>query len=891
MTADAVPSPRYVYSFGDGVAEAAPETRGLVGAKGARLAEMTRLGLPVPPGFSITTEVGAHVLATSEFPEGLREQVLEALALLESRTGFKYGDPTNPLLVSVRPASRVTTGGMLDAVLNVGMNPEIAAGLAKKTDDPRFAWDCYRRFLQDYSAVCMKLRRGALETLLERAKDGEGVYDESELSAQALEGLVDIFRRKMFETTTSLPADDPLPQLWTTIEGVFRTWNSPKAVGYRNAHGLPHDDYCAVTVQLMVFGNMDQYSATGMAFTRDPEVGEKRFFGEWLPNAQGEDVRMGLRAPQPINPASGTLPGDKVLSVEMPEAYAELLRSHRVLESHFRDMLRIAFTIQQRRLWIIEARVAKRSPRAEVRIAVDLAREGIISKARAIRRVKTSTLEKILHPQIDPDNLTGVVTKGLGASPGAATGRIVFSAKEAVEWAGRGLPVILVRSETTPDDVHGMLKSQGILTRRGGMTSHAAVVARGASRACIVGCMDLELHASERYMRIGDLTLAQGDVITIDGSSGSVIVGEVETIQPPASSELENLLAWVDAEARLDVYVNGDTARDCETALRFGAKGVGLCRTEHMFFEKGRVEIFREMILAADEPARREALAKIMPMQKADFKAIFRVMRGLPVTIRLLDPPLHEFLPSGERETGAQAHALGVTTTAIEQRVESLHEVNPMLGHRGCRVGLTYPEIYEMQTRAVVEAACEVKRDEGIDVRPEIMIPLVSHVRELELLRDVVETTASRAAAAYSDPLELMVGTMIELPRSCITAGDLAEVADFFSFGTNDLTQTIFGISRDDCGRFLPFYVEMGILPIDPFVSLDPAVGELVELATERGRARNPNIKLGLCGEHGGDPKSIAFCHRIGLDYVSCSPFRVPIARLAAAQAALEANA
>ncbi len=890
MTLPSGTKPRFVYSFGDGVAEAAPEMHALVGAKGERLAEMTRLGLPVPPGFTITTQVCEHMLKTSEFPAGAREQIQAALTLLEARTETTYGDPDNPLLLSVRPATPVTAGGMLEAVLNVGMNRDIAVGLAARTGDERYAWDCYRRYLQDYAAVCMGMRRGILETLLERAKDGEGVYDESELSAPALEGLTEIFKRKMIESSSALPPDDPREQLWASIEAVFRSWNSPKPVGYRNAHGLPHDHYTAVTVQLMVFGNMGEHSATGMAFTRDPDNGEKRFFGEWLPNAQGEDVRMGLRAPQPLNKESGTLPGDRVLEREHPEAYRELTRAYRVLESHFRDMLRMAFTIQQNKLWIIQTRIGKRSPRAEVRIAVDLAREGIITTTQAIRRVQTQTLDKILHPQIDTDSLRDVVARGLGASPGAATGHAVFSSKEAVEWAGRGLSVVLVRSETTPDDIHGMLKSAGILTRRGGMTSHAAVVARGASRACIVGCLDLELHPDERYMMVGDQTIAQGDIITIDGTSGSVMVGEVETVQPKASRELEELLAWVDDVARLRVYVNADTARDCERAVRFGAKGVGLCRTEHMFFETGRIDIFRQMIVAEDEAPRREALAKLMPMQKADFKAIFRVMRGLPVTIRLLDPPLHEFVPHGDREIGALAEVLGDTPEVIRRRLESMSEINPMLGHRGCRLGLTYPEIYEMQVRAVVEAACEVMNDDGVPVNPQIMIPLVSHVRELELLRDVVRTTMTRACEAYGVNLQLAVGTMIELPRSCLTGGQLAEVADFFSFGTNDLTQTIFGISRDDCGRFLPFYVEMGILPIDPFVSLDPSVGELVEIAVERGRAKNPGLELGMCGEHGGDPRSIAFCHKAGLDYVSCSPFRVPIARLAAAQAALEAS-
>jgi len=874
------------------MADAAPETHDLVGAKGGRLAEMTRLGLPVPPGFTITTEVCEHLLRTSEFPPGAKQQIADALKLVEQRSGMTYGDPNNPLLLSVRPATPVTAGGMLEAVLNVGMNREIALGLAKKVGDDRFAWDCYRRFLQDYAAVCLGMRRGNLETLLERAKDGEGVYDESELSALALEGITEIFKRKIIESSTGLPPDTPMDQFWASIEAVFRSWNSHRAVGYRNAHGLPHDHFTAVTVQMMVFGNMGQKSATGMCFTRDPETGEKRFFGEWLPNAQGEDVRMGLRAPQPLNKASGTFKDDRVLEQEQPQAYAELQRAYRVLEVHYRDMLRMAFTIQQGRLWIIQTRIGKRSPRAEVRIAVDLAREGLITTGEAIRRVHTTTLDKILHPQIDPRDLVGVVAKGLGASPGAATGRVVFSAKEAVEWAGRGLAVILVTSETTPDDIHGVLKSHGILTRRGGMTSHAAVVARGANRPCIVGCLDLQLHPEERYMVVGGQTIAQGDTVTIDGTSGSVMLGEVRAVQPKASPELEELLTWVDDKARLDVYVNADTARDCETALGFGAKGVGLCRTEHMFFETGRIDIFRQMILADDEQNRRNAMAKIMPMQKADFKAIFKVMNGLPVTIRLLDPPLHEFAPHGDRELNALADIVGVTVDEVERRVDAMNEVNPMLGHRGCRLGLTYPEIYEMQVHAMIEAACEVIRDEGIEVHPEIMIPLVGHVRELELLRDVVETTIRRASGPYPDvELDVAIGTMIELPRSCLTAGPLAGVADFFSFGTNDLTQTIFGISRDDCGRFLPFYVEMGILPIDPFVSLDPSVGELVEIAVERGRARKPDLRLGMCGEHGGDPASITFCHHKGLDYVSCSPFRVPIARLAAAQAALEAKA
>ncbi len=778
---------------------------------------------------------------------------------------------------------------MMDSVLNLGLNDRTVEALAAATGNPRFAWDSYRRFIQMFADVVMGVRSDLLEQYLEAAKADADVYVDSDLTEQDLRGLVATYKQVVQDASGRLFPTDPLEQLWQSIGAVFGSWNNRRAVDYRNASDIPHDLGTAVNVQAMVYGNMGPSSATGVAFTRDPKTGERRFFGEWLRNAQGEDVVAGIRTPLPINPESGSLDeGEETLSAAMPGPYAELVAVYERLEAHYTDMQDIEFTIQEGRLWMLQTRTGKRTPRAMVRIAVDMANEGLISRTEAVRRVDTEALEKLLHPQIDPDAERNIIVRGLGASPGAATGRVVFFADDAVEWAGRGENVILVRQETSPEDIHGMLKARGILTARGGMTSHAAVVARGISKVCIVGARDLNVDSDNRRFSVGDLVINEGDILTLDGGDGTVMTGEIPTIQPESSSELNELMTWVDEIRRLDVYCNADTPRDCRVARDFGATGVGLCRTEHMFFEQERIRAVREMILADDEDGRRRALEKIRPMQKGDFKAIFEVMTGLPVTVRLLDPPLHEFLPFTDREVRDLADELGVTYEALDARNRALREVNPMLGHRGCRLGLTFPEIYEMQAQAIIEAACEAKLD-GVDVRPHIMIPLVGHVRELELLREVVTAAATRTLAEYPDvELHYQVGTMIELPRACLTADEIARHADFFSFGTNDLTQTTFGISRDDGGKFLPLYAGLGITPVDPFVSIDPGVGQLVKMATEKGRSTDPNLSIGLCGEHGGEPRSVAFCHGIGLDYVSCSPFRIPVARLAAAHAVLE---
>ncbi|MDP6942765.1 MAG: pyruvate, phosphate dikinase [Myxococcota bacterium] len=884
---------QHVYDFGGGQAAGTSDQKDLLGGKGANLAEMTRLGLPVPPGFTVSTATCLQFLAEDQtLPSEAVEQVRLALGVLESRMDRRFGDAGQPLLVSVRSGAAVSMPGMMDTVLNLGLNDVTVEGLATSTQNPRFAYDSYRRFIQMYANVVMGVRGEVMEQYLDAARDKAGVDSDSELSVEALKALVETYKRVVFDATDRHFPQEPMEQLWLTIDAVFRSWNNRRAVDYRNAHDIPHDLGTAVNVQAMVFGNMGDDSGTGVAFTRDPNTGEERFFGEWLRNAQGEDVVAGIRTPQPINVDSGATEGDETLEAEMPGPYADLIDVYRRLESHYRDMQDLEFTIQQGRLWMLQTRNGKRTPRAEVRIAVDMANEGLISREEAVKRVSTEAIERLLHPQIDPHAVCEVVTRGLGASPGAATGKVVLTPEDAVDAAGRGEACILVRRETSPEDIHGMLKAEGILTARGGMTSHAAVVARGISKTCIVGAGEVHIDQGAGEVHIRGVVIKVGDVITLDGAEGTVMLGEVPTIQPETRPEVDELMSWVDALRRLDIYTNADTARDCKVARDFGAQGIGLCRTEHMFFDGERILAVREMILAKDEAGRRQALAKILPMQKGDFKAIFEVMDGLPVVIRLLDPPLHEFLPQTDKEIRQIAEQLDVSYDALKARNSSLEEVNPMLGHRGCRLGLTYPEIYEMQVQAIVEAAAEVIRDLGVDAMPRIMIPLVGHVRELELLREVCATVVGRRLASFPEvELEVPIGTMIELPRACLTADHIARSADFFSFGTNDLTQTTFGVSRDDCGNFLPLYVDYGILPIDPFVSIDPAVGQLVEMATIKGRSVTSDLSIGICGEHGGEPKSVAFCHQIGLDYVSCSPFRIPIARLAAAHAALETPA
>jgi pyruvate,orthophosphate dikinase len=883
------PGKRFVYTFGLGQHDGDRSMRALLGGKGANLAEMTRLGLSVPPGFTISTEAcRAFWDARGALPDAVMVEVREALARLEGHMGARLGDRDNPLLVSVRSGSAVSMPGMMDTVLNLGLNDASVEGLASRTGNARFAWDSYRRLIQMYSNVVLGMHGDHLEQMLERMKEREDVHSDASLSSDALKSLCGIYRERIIELGPRPFPQDPQGQLEAAIEAVFRSWNNRRAVDYRKAHGIPHDLGTAVTVQAMVFGNMGASSSTGVAFSRDPNTGANVFFGEWLPNAQGEDVVAGIRTPQPLNMASGAFDADETMEASLPGAYRELVAARDLLERHYRDMQDIEFTVQEGRLWVLQTRTGKRSPAAEVRVAVDLAEEGLISRSEAILRVRPETLERLMHPAIDPSVKIAPIATGLGASPGAATGRAVFFAQDALEWSGRGEPVILVRRETSPEDIHGMLRARGVLTARGGMTSHAAVVARGMSKPCIVGCREIEVDPDARRFTAGGQVVREGDVITIDGATGQVMLGAIPTVQPRPGPALATLMGWADAHRRLRVRTNADTPRECVAARELGAEGVGLCRTEHMFFDRDRINTVRAMILAETEQGRRASLSELLPMQRADFEGIFRAMGGLPVNIRLLDPPLHEFLTDDEADIAAMAAWLGQDVARVRERYRALHEVNPMLGHRGCRLGITYPEIYEMQVRAIVEAAVRV-RAEGVEVHPEIMIPLVGHVRELELTRELVQATVSEVLADLGAALAVKIGTMIELPRACVTADQIATAADFFSFGTNDLTQTTFGISRDDCGRFLPLYIEAGILPGDPFVSIDPGVGALIEMAVTRGRKARPELHLGICGEHGGEPASVAFCHDVGLDYVSCSPFRVPIARLAAAHANIRA--
>ena len=882
---------RYVYSFG-GDDDHGMADKDLLGGKGANLAGMSQLGLPVPPGFTISTRACLRFHEEGEVIwDGLKAEIKEALSLLETRMGCSFGDADNPLLVSVRSGAAVSMPGMMDTVLNLGLNDTTVEGLASSTDNRRFALDSYRRFLQMYGDVVLEVERDHFEDRLEQLKDEAGVYDDNELESEDLQQLCQDFGELITSHCGASMQQDPLEQLWGAIGAVFLSWNNRRAIDYRKAQNIPDGLGTAVNVQAMVFGNKGDASATGVAFTRDPKTGEKRFFGEWLRNAQGEDVVAGIRTPQPINAASRMREGDETLESAMPGPYADLVAVYQKLETHYRDMQDIEFTIEDGKLWMLQTRTGKRTPRAEVRIAVDMADEGLIDRKEAVQRVSTEGLEKLLHPQLDPNAPRDIIARGLGASPGAATGKLVFTAEDAVEAANRGEAVVLVRRETSPEDIHGMLSAQGILTARGGMTSHAAVVARGISKPCIVGATELDIDTTQKILTVGPNQVREGDVITLDGGDGSVMRGDVPTIQPETRPEVDVLMGWVDEFRRLGVYANADTPRDCEVAVGFGAEGVGLCRTEHMFFDGERIRAVREMILAEDTEGRARALGKLLPMQRGDFEGLLEVMAGRPVVIRLLDPPLHEFLPQHDQEIDELARSMEVEPSLLAARTRTLEEVNPMLGHRGCRLGLTYPEIYRMQGRALMEAAIHVAA-QGIPVVPKIMIPLVGHQQELARLRLEVQQELDAVRAEHGGAeIPVDIGTMIELPRACLTADEIAEHADFFSFGTNDLTQTTFGISRDDGGSFLPSYVEDGILDIDPFVALDPAVGKLVAMATELGRQTRAGLSVGICGEQGGEPRSVSFCHKAGLDYVSCSPFRVPVARLAAAHAALEADA
>ena len=882
---------QYVYRFGGGVSEGGSGDKNLLGGKGANLAEMASIGLPVPPGFTISTEMCTRYYADGEvFPDELREQVAIGIAHVEQVTGKRFGDAADPLLVSVRSGARVSMPGMMDTVLNLGLNDETVQGLAETSGDPRFSWDSYRRFIQMYADVVLGLDHGAFEEALEIAKEDKGIYLDTEMAAEDWEGLVGEYKRIAEEELGRPFPQDPQDQLWGAIGAVFGSWQAERAKIYRRINDIPGDWGTAVNVQAMVFGNMGETSATGVAFTRDPSTGERAYYGEWLINAQGEDVVAGIRTPQYLTKVAREAANAKPISMEeaMPETFGELAKIFDLLENHYRDMQDIEFTVERGKLWMLQTRSGKRTAKAALKIAVDMASEGLITEEEAVLRVDPGALDQLLHPTLDPDADRDIIAKGLPASPGAASGVVVFDADTAERRAAIGEDVILVRVETSPEDIHGMHAAKGILTARGGMTSHAAVVARGMGRPCVSGTGSVSIDAQAKQFTVMGRAFEEGETITIDGATGEVMAGEVETVQPELAGDFAQLMAWADRVRRMRVRTNAETPDDCRTAREFGAEGIGLCRTEHMFFDAARITAMRQMILATNEAGRRDALARLLPEQRSDFAEIFTIMSGLPVTIRLLDPPLHEFLPHGEDELQDVADSVGVSIDTLQRRVNELHEFNPMLGHRGCRLGVTYPEIYEMQARAIFEAALEVGTGDGEAPIPEIMVPLVATRRELELMKAVIDRTAEAVFEEQGVRVEYCIGTMIELPRAALRAGEIAECAEFFSFGTNDLTQTALGVSRDDAGRFLGIYVDQGIYPRDPFVSLDvEGVGELIRLAAERGRATYDDIKLGICGEHGGDPASIAFCEEIALEYVSASPYRVPIARLAAAQAAL----
>jgi len=882
---------QYVYRFGGGIADGRAGDRNLLGGKGANLAEMASIGLPVPPGFTISTEMCTRYYADGEvYPDSLKAEVADGLKHIEAITGKRFGDAADPLLVSVRSGARVSMPGMMDTVLNLGLNDQTVAGLAATSGDARFAWDSYRRFIQMYADVVLGLDHDGFEEALEIMKEDNGFFMDTEMEAKHWQALVGEYKALVEQQWGQPFPQDVHAQLWGAISAVFGSWQSERARVYRRLNDIPADWGTAVNVQAMVFGNMGETSATGVAFTRNPSTGENAYYGEFLINAQGEDVVAGIRTPQYLTRAAREEAGAKPMSMEeaMPDTYAELARVFDMLERHYRDMQDIEFTVERGTLWMLQTRSGKRTAKAALKIAVDMAGEGLISEAEAVRRVDPMALDQLLHPSLDPDAPREVLTKGLPASPGAASGIIVFDADTAERRNELGDAVILVRIETSPEDIHGMHAAKGILTARGGMTSHAAVVARGMGRPCVSGAGGLSIDPHERVLRIAGRVLKEGELVTIDGSTGEVMLGAVPTVQPELVGDFGTLMAWADTVRRLKVRTNAETPEDCRVARDFGAEGIGLCRTEHMFFEASRITAVRQMILAESEAGRRAALDRLLPEQRDDFARIFSVMAGLPVTIRLLDPPLHEFLPHSESEFAEVAEAAGVGVETLKRRANELHEFNPMLGHRGCRLGVSYPEIYEMQARAIFEAASDVAAESGEAPIPEVMIPLVATRRELELMKKVVDTAAEAVFAERGQRLDYLVGTMIELPRAALMADSIAEVGAFFSFGTNDLTQTTIGISRDDAGRFLTQYVDKGIFARDPFVSLDiEGVGQLIEIAVEKGRKTRPELKLGICGEHGGDPASIAFCETAGLDYVSASPYRVPIARLAAAQAAL----
>ena len=883
---------KWVYSFGNGAAEGAANMRKLLGGKGANLAEMSSLGLPVPPGFTITTEVCTwYYEHEKSYPDALTAQVAEALEKVGEATNRKFGDPERPLLVSVRSGARVSMPGMMDTVLNLGLNDQTVEAIAQEAGDRRFAYDSYRRFIQMYSDVVLGLDHHEFEEILEEYKERNELTLDTEIDADAWLGIIEKFKALVEEELEKPFPQNPQEQLWGAIGAVFSSWMVPRAVTYRRLHDLPSSWGTAVNVQAMVFGNMGESSATGVAFTRNPSTGENALYGEFLVNAQGEDVVAGIRTPQDITEKARIGAGSSSPSLEalMPEAFAEFQTYCAKLEAHYRDMEDLEFTIEKGKLWMLQTRSGKRTAKAALKIAVDMVAEGLLGEEEAIGRVEPAALDQLLHPTIDPKAKRDVITTGLPASPGAASGAIVFSSDEAEKAKAEGRKVILVRVETSPEDIHGMHAAEGILTSRGGMTSHAAVVARGMGKPCVAGAGMLRIDYRNGVINAAGRQLKEGDIITIDGATGQVLVGEVEMLQPTLSGDFGTLMGWADKVRRMRVRTNAETPQDAKVAREFGAEGIGLCRTEHMFFEGERIIAVREMILAETEAGRRTALAKLLPMQRQDFTDLFEIMHGLPVTIRLLDPPLHEFLPKSEEELADVAKAMGADPELLRDRALALEEFNPMLGHRGCRLLVSYPEIAEMQARAIFEAAVEAAKITGAPVVPEIMVPLVGLKGELDLVRQSIEAMAKAVMSETGAELTYQIGTMVELPRAALKAAEIAQSAEFFSFGTNDLTQTTFGISRDDAASFLGTYQTRGLLEQDPFVSLDQeGVGELIKIGVERGRSTRPDIKLGICGEHGGDPASISFCEGVGLDYVSCSPFRVPIARLAAAQAALK---
>ncbi len=882
---------KWVYAFGAGLKEGSADMKNLLGGKGANLAEMARIGLPVPPGFTLTTEVcTAFYQNARSYPSDLAPQVQAGMTHIEKALSLRFGDVKAPLLVSVRSGARVSMPGMMDTVLNLGLNDDTVQGLAAMSGDQRFAWDSYRRFIQMYGGVVLGIDHHRFEEIIAEAKKARGVTEDPQLTADDWQKVVAKYKAMVAAEIGKPFPMDPTEQLWGAVGAVFGSWETPRAVTYRKLNDIPGDWGTAVNVQAMVFGNMGNDCATGVCFTRDPATGENMFYGEYLVNAQGEDVVAGIRTPQPMAKERAKA-GEKPMEEAMPVVYQQLLDVRSTLEHHYKDMQDIEFTVQRGTLFILQCRNGKRTAAASLRIAIELAEEGLIDRKEAVTRVNPASLDQLLHPTIDPKAKRVVLGKGLPASPGAASGAIVLTADEAESRADRGEAVILVRVETSPEDIHGMHAAKGILTTRGGMTSHAAVVARGMGRPCVAGAGSISVDYTAQTITAGGQTLRAGDVITIDGASGEVYAGLVPMIEPTLSDDFSTLMQWADDCRRLKVRANAETPLDAQTARKFGAEGIGLCRTEHMFFDPTRILAVRQMIMASDEEGRRAALAKLLPFQRQDFIDLFRIMAPLPITIRLLDPPLHEFLPHGNAELQEVATTLGTDVETMRRRATELAEANPMLGHRGCRLGVTFPEIYEMQARAIFEGAVAVAKETGVAPVPEVMIPLVGVKKELDMTRAQVERMAQAVFKETGVTIDYTIGTMIELPRAALVADHIAEAADFFSFGTNDLTQTTFGLSRDDAGKFLPTYVDLGILPKDPFVSIDiEGVGGLMRIAAERGRSTKPGLKLGICGEHGGDPASIAFCDEIGLDYVSCSPYRVPVARLAAAQAALKAG-